>query len=166
MRPLLDEDFNREYLSWLNDPEVNRYSHRQAAPVSWEDMKAYPQYYKKNPQQGVVLAIVVKDEHIGNIALTNINSESKSAEISILIGKKDHWGKGYASEAIYLLTKHAFMGLGLNKVYAGSINPAFIRCVEKLGWQKEAELKEEMWARGKYHNVIRMALLKSEFKEL
>ena len=167
LRPLREEDFGEHYLSWLNDPTVNHYSQRRPFPVSWDGMKAYNDYYEKNPQKGFVLAVLdVQNsaKHIGNIALVNIQSVNLCAEIAILIGDKSYWGKGYASESIYLLTKHAFEALNLHKVFAGSFNPAFVRCVEKLGWTKEGEFRERIWANGRYNNQIWMSILKPEFQ--
>lgn len=166
LRPLFKKEFNAEYLSWLNDPEVNRYSNRRSAPTTEGSMNAYTAHYRRNPKKGVVLAIVVKkgNVHIGNIALTDIDPIHRCAEISILIGKKKYHGKGYAAEAIHELTKHAFLNMNLNKVYAGSINPAFTKCVKKLGWKKEGCLKERMWSGGKYHDVICTSILRREFK--
>jgi len=168
LRPLIEEDFTSEYLRWLNDPEINRYSQRRSFPLSWEDMKSYKEYFSKNPQEGFILAIIEKNKkiHIGNIAVVNIQLVNHCAEIAILIGNKDYWGKGYGAECMYLLTKHLFNYLNLNKVFAGSFNPAFVRCVEKLGWIKEGEFKERIWSNGRYHNQIWMSILKSEFKLL
>lgn len=168
LRPLMEEDFTSEYLRWLNDPEINRYSQRRSFPLSWEAMKSYKEYFSKNPQKGFILAIIEKNKkiHIGNIAVVNIQLVNRCAEIAILIGNKDYWGKDYGVECMYLLTKHLFNYLNLNKVFAGSFNPAFVRCVEKLGWTKEGEFKERIWSNGQYHNQIWMSILKSEFKLL
>ncbi len=165
LRPLSDKEFTYEYLSWLNDPEVNRYSQRRRKPTNCSQMTQYIKYYCDHPQEGVILAVIVrKDEmHIGNVALVNIEEVNRCAEISVLIGRKEYWGKEYAAEAIYHITKHAFMNMNLNKVYAGSINPAFIRCVEKLGWKKEGTLKERIWSQGGYHHLVYMSLLRGEF---
>lgn len=168
LRPLMEEDFNEEYLGWLNDPEVNRYSQRRPYPVNWQGMTSYNEYLKADSTRGFNLAIVVKDsgKHIGNAALLNIHPINRCADLAILIGNKEYWNKGYASEAIYHLTKHAFRSMNLHKIIVGSFNPAFIRCVEKLGWGKEGEFKERIWSDGCFHNQIWMSMLEQEFKTI
>jgi len=165
-RPLLEDDFTLEYLNWLNDPEVNAFSQRRPFPVSWDEMKQYNNYFSKNPGKGFVLAIfdINNGIHIGNISLVNIQQVHSCAEIAILIGNKKYWNQGYGSECIYLLTKHSFQYLNLNRIFSGSFNPSFVRCVEKLGWIKEGEFRERIWSNGRYHNQIWMAILKSDFK--
>ena len=139
LRPLVEEDFTSEYLNWLNDPLVNKYSQRRPFPISWEDMKSYSNYYMANPQKGFVLAIIEKSKkaHIGNMSLVNIQLVNRCAEIAVLLGNKDYWNKGYGSECMYLLTKHAFTSMNLHKIFVGSFNPAFVRCVEKIGGKRE-----------------------------
>ncbi len=165
LRPLLEKDFTLEYLTWLNDPSINEYSQRHPFPASWEDMKSYNDYYMNNPQKGFVLAIIEKAKslHIGNISLVNIQLVNRCAEIAILIGNKEYWGKGYGAECIYLLTKHAFQHINLHKIFAGSFNPAFVKCVESLGWKKEGEFRERIWSNTRYHSQIWMSILESEF---
>ena len=131
-------------------------------------MKKYNNYYSQNPREGFVLAVIEKNDniHIGNVALVNIQPVHRCAEPTILIGNRNYWHKGYGSECIYILTKHGFTQLNLNKIFAGSFNPAFVKCVEKIGWIKEGEFRERIWSAGRYHNQVWMSMLKSEFKIL
>ena len=74
------------------------------------------------------------NEHIGNIKIGNINSFHRFADLGIMIGKKELWGKGYATEAIKLATRFAFRKLNLHKLTAGMYAPnkgshkAFLKC--------------------------------------
>jgi ribosomal-protein-alanine N-acetyltransferase len=167
LRPLVESDFNDEYLYWLNDPEVNKYSQRRPFPQDRESMRSYSEYYSKNSRRGFVLAIILREtkEHIGNIALVNVEPIHRCAEISILIGNKDYWGKGMASEAIYLLTQHGFVAMNLHKIFAGTFNPAFARCVEKLSWRQEGVFRDRIWSGGKYHNQRWFSVLRDEFEQ-
>lgn len=165
LRPLLEEDFTSEYLSWLNDPEVNRFSRRRAYPTSHEGMVAWPRSQAQHPEQGFILALIAEDGvHIGNISLTNLHPVNRTAEISILIGRRDYWGRGYGSEAVELLTAHAFESLNLRLVHAGTINPSFRGIVEKLGWRQEGCLRERVFAEGAYHDQTLHALSREEFR--
>jgi len=161
LRPLLEKDFTIDYFKWLNDPFINEFSQRRPFPISFEAMKDYNNYYLKNPQKGFVLAIIEKDNsiHIGNISLVNIQLIHRCAEIAILIGNKDFWNMGYGKESIYLLTKHSFSHINLHKIFAGSFNPAFVKCVQDLGWKKEGEFRERIWLNDKYHSQRWLSIL-------
>jgi RimJ/RimL family protein N-acetyltransferase len=166
LRPLLEKDFNIDYLSWLNDPDVNLYSQRRPFPSDWEEMTQYVENCRQTPKSCLVLAITLQDagQHIGNISLVNIEPINHCANLAILIGAKEYWNRSYGQEAVYLLTKHAFDSLNLHLVYAGSFNPAFIKMVQKLGWKKDGEIRERIWSNGKYHNQVWLSQLRSDFE--
>jgi len=166
LRPLLKEDLNEEYLSWLNDPGVNSYSGRRFFPYSFEELK---KYYADRKKDSLLLAVVDKgtEKHIGNVLLGPIKWPHQSAEISILIGNRSFWNRGAAREAIYLLSRHAFGTLGLRRLECGSMNPAFINVAsKKLGWKKEGILRKKMRAGNSFRDVTLLALLKNEFKRI
>ena len=165
LRPILFKDVNEEYIKWLNDSEVNKYSGRRFMPTSEFEAKNYLSSLKSDE---AVLAICSNSgKHIGNIKYGPISWIHKSAEISIVIGDKSEWGKGYASEAIYLVTKHLFNTCGLNTVHAGTYNPAFVSAVvKKLGWTQEGILRETHFLDNKFIDSIKLAILSKEFKIL
>jgi ribosomal-protein-alanine N-acetyltransferase len=166
LRPLMDADFNAQYHGWLNDPEVNAFSQRRPFPQSWEGMRSYPAHYEKNPREGFVLAVEHSESgrHVGNVALVNLQPIHRRAEVAILIGAKDMWNMGIGAEAVYLVTKHAFTEMNLEKMFAGSFNPGFIRCVEKLGWQREGVFKEHIWSGNRYQDQVWLAQFRKDFK--
>ncbi|MBT4445667.1 GNAT family N-acetyltransferase [archaeon] len=164
LRPQLVSDINQDYLSWLNDPEVNLFSGRRLFPTSEIEAKKYLSNLKSNE---AVLAICTNSgKHIGNIKFGPVKWIHRSAEISIIIGDRTEWNKGYAKEAIYLLSKHLFNTLGLNRVEAGTVNPAFQKSVEKIGWKQEGILKEAFFFNNSYKDVIKLSILKSEFQQI
>ena len=97
-------------------------------------------YIESIPKRGdLVLAVCERTggRHVGNIALNTIVPFHCSAELSIMIGARDVWGRGYGKESIALLARHGFSALGLNRIWAESPNPAFNAAVKGLGWTKE-----------------------------
>lgn len=164
LRPLLERDLNLNYVSWLNDPQVNEFSRRSLLPTNEIEAKKYISTLDSND---IVLAICLKNgKHVGNIKFGPIDWVNRSAEISILIGEKNEWGKGYGSEAIYLISKHLFQKLNLVRIEAGTINPAFSRAVEKLGWKKEGVLRKAFFINGEYKDIIRLSILQEEFNNI
>ena len=80
----------------------------------------------------------------GMIGLNNVNRTDSNAEIEYWLGKK-YWGRGYASEATYLILKFAFKTLRLRRVYAVtiSINHRSVNLLEKHGFMREG-----VWRQG------------------
>lgn len=144
------------YHRWMNDAEVTRYLESRFYPHSVESLKEF--ISGNQGPDNLLLAIVEKNghRHIGNIKLGPINWLHRRGDIGILIGEKDCWGKGYATEAVQLLTDYAFDSLNLHKVTAGcyDLNEGSARAFEKAGFVREATRPGHYYHDGVYVNEI------------
>ncbi len=124
LRPFQLTDASSAYVRWLKDPEICRYLESRPRRVTLSNARAYAQKVLADANT-YFFAIVIRDEeeHIGNIKLGPINTHHRLGNIGILIGERQHWGQGYATEAINLLTTFAFKKLRLHKVAAGAYGP-------------------------------------------
>jgi len=79
------------------------------------------------------------------VKLSEINFVEGSAEIGYLIGEKNLWGKGYATEAISAVCLAALRDLQIGTVTAGaySNNMASIAVLQKCGFLRVASDTEE-----------------------
>jgi RimJ/RimL family protein N-acetyltransferase len=70
------------------------------------------------------------------IGACGIAQQDGAAEIGYWLGI-EHWGKGYATEAVHALVDYAFIDLGHTALHAGArvTNPASRRVLEKCGFQ-------------------------------
>ena len=86
-----------------------------------------------NSSTDLMYGIFQDEEHVGTIKLSNINKWHMTADLSYLIGSKQHWSKGIATNVIAEMTKIGFNKLSLEKISAGvySNNAASIRVLEK-----------------------------------
>jgi len=120
LRNLSLNDVGDKYLTWINDEEVNRLTAIREKIISLVDLKQYVLDQINNPDVLFKAIILLdNDNHIGNIKLGPINWQKKTAEIGLIIGEKNQWGKGYGTEAIKLLCNLAFEKLKLNTLTAG-----------------------------------------------
>src|SRR3954468_24973407 len=104
LRSLTAEDATQRYLGWLTDPEVNRYLEARFAEHSLESLRQFIEACNSGVAE-LLLGICLADgRHIGNIKLGPVNPHHKNAAIGLLIGERDCWGLGYASEAIGCVT--------------------------------------------------------------
>jgi RimJ/RimL family protein N-acetyltransferase len=164
LRPLAAADASPAYLSWLNDPAVLRFRAPKAFPSTMESLQ---RYIAGIPDRGdLVLAVCEKagGRHIGNIALNSISWIHRSAELSIMIGARDTWGKGYGKEAMTLVSRHAFHNMGLNRLWAESPNPAFNAAVKGLGWVREGTKRKAFLLDGTFVDFECWSLLAAEYR--
>lgn len=119
LRTLTDDDVSERYLGWLADPAVNRYLELRFSTHSAASTRELIRALNDS-EDTIFLGIFLHDgRHIGNIKLGPINPHHRRADIGLLLGDRDQWGRGYATEAIEAISRHAFTVLGLAKVAAG-----------------------------------------------
>jgi ribosomal-protein-alanine N-acetyltransferase len=150
-------DVNENYYRWMNDPEIIQYLESRFAPNSMGSLLEYVKGFQGN-KDNVFLAVVLKENHthIGNIKIGPINWFHRLADIGIIIGEKDCWGNGYASEAISLLTDFAFDTLNLHKLTAGCYeqNKGSLKTFQKAGFEIEGVRKQHCFSNGNYVDAI------------
>jgi len=144
LRTLDQKDATQTYLSWLVDPEVNKYLEiRFANTKTLKNLKTFIKTMNDSPDN-LLLGIFIKktSQHIGNIKLGPIVYEHQRSEIGFLIGEKSQWGKGYACEAIAELSEYAINDLGIVKLTAGCYesNTGSRKALIKAGYTVEAKL--------------------------
>ena len=165
LREVRPSDVNENYYRWMNDPEVTRYLESRFYPNSMERLREYVTS-KMGNRDNVFLAIVLKegDRHIGNIKLGPINWIHRFADVGILIGEKDCWGKGYGTEAIRLVVDYAFRKLNLHRLTAGvyAINQASVRAFLKAGFTEEGRRKSHTYCDGQYVDGILLGIVRTE----
>lgn len=164
-------DCNENYLSWLNDPESSRFLETRFANQSLNSI--YDFVNKTNSSVDSYLCAIIdvhSDMHIGNIKVGPIHPFYKRAEISYFIGEKSYWGRGYATEAVSLMTKFAFRDLKLHKLrgLVREFNVGSKKVLEKNGYILEGVLrKEERFDKNSvWEDIYSYALLSSEYNNL
>ena len=165
LRALVVQDADGDYPAWLNDQEVCHANSHAIYPYTRDQARAYIAAVNADQQQ-LVLAICDKatDQHIGNIALQNINMVYRSADFAILIGNKAYWDKGYGTEAGRLLIDHAFYNLNLERIACATFenNEGMIKLAHKLGFRTEGERRNAAHKDG-WLDVVEFGLLREEW---
>lgn len=105
--------------------------------------------------------LVCRDgEPVGAAWLFRVDEVDRQAELGYWV-VPDEQGKGYATEAAELLVRFAFSERGLHKVVARVLegNDASRRVLEKLGFQREASLREHHFVGGRFVDTELLGLL-------
>jgi len=121
-------------------------------------------------KDSVKLAVCHSENHqlIGIVSLTKINWFNRNAMVEIMIGEKNLWGKGYASEAVLQILEFGFQERGLLRIYASILesNMASRRMFQKCGFKEEGLLRDAVFKNGRYQNLVIVSILQDEFQEI
>jgi ribosomal-protein-alanine N-acetyltransferase len=102
-------------------------------------------------------SIVLKSTQaiIGTAMIFNIDRLANQAEIGYVI-HKDHWNKGYGTEAVALVSDFSFTTLRLHKIHASvvDVNIGSARILEKNGYQMEGRLRDNYYIENSYYDAL------------
>ncbi len=118
IRPKRLEDARDDY-AWRTDEELARLDATRPIRMPYEDFVKYSKdellYSSVTSRR---LAIDTLDgRHIGNCMYYDIDVRRGRAELGIMIGDREYWGKGYGTESVDSLLTHIFTATSLNLVY-------------------------------------------------
>ena len=149
------------YINWLNDIEVVRFSEQRHHTHTLESCTEY--FNQQQVGDDLFLAIEALEDtsqkHLGNIGVA-IDKANRYADISILIGEKNYWGKGIAFEAIKGMIIYLREEVNINQITCGamSCNIGMIKVMEKLGMNPKTTIPNRFIIDGDYHHLVQGCL--------
>ncbi len=164
LEPFTEAFLGPRHVGWLNDPDVVRYSGQRLRAHTMESCREYLESFDTSP--GLLWAIVVAEGeigHIGNIQ-ADIDATNNIADLAILIGEKEVWGRGYGAEAWVAACDWLLGPGGLRKVFAGTMteNKAMLSIMEKAGMVEECRRRKHFLWEGREVDVVYAALFADE----
>ncbi|HEO63972.1 MAG TPA: N-acetyltransferase [Candidatus Omnitrophica bacterium] len=167
IKPFSEKYLTKKYVSWLNNPEVVRYSEQRHKKHTVKTCRAYLRLFEKGPNYFWAIS-VIKDKlgHIGNMTAyaDEINSV---ADIGILIGETKAWGKGYATEAWMAVCSYLFTIKNIRKITAGTIssNKRMLKLMKRTGMINDGvRRKHYIWENNKV-DVVHKAIFREDFRK-
>jgi len=146
-----------DYIEWLKDEKIVRYLYRQELfdTIKEKDIKIYVSTLIKS-KKDFFYSISFKKKIIGTIKIGHIDWYSRSGDLGIMIGDKNYWNKGFASQAIKLILRLAKKELNLRKIVAGTPSPniAMIKAFKKNGFKIEGKRIKQLLISNKYVDHI------------
>ncbi|MGY0372988.1 GNAT family N-acetyltransferase [Clostridium sp. JNZ J1-5] len=135
-------------VDWLEDDKVTEYlNERQNVGQSIKQV-----IYRVNMpilthlfnQDGSFFMITEKEEE--SIGFLRLVPKKESAEMVIVIGDREKWGKGFGTNAIFEGLKHAFFTWRVDEVVAkiNFKNERSRRVFKNIGFTKDKELAKEI----------------------
>ena len=166
LRPLGDDDVPALF-EIFGDEQVMRYWSSSAlkdiagARALLDDIRAH---FAARTLFQWGIARLQNDVIVGTTTIFQIDHEHRRGEIGFAIGR-EHWGRGYASEAVTLLIRFAFEQLDLHRIEADPDpqNAASIKLLMKQGFKREGLLRERYFLNGKPQDAEYYGLLRREW---
>jgi ribosomal-protein-alanine N-acetyltransferase len=169
---LIIRDLNYDDLNFIHllhsMPEVQEYATLDI-PESIAESKDYlgkymeQQDHSPRKEYGFLMSLV-NQVPIGLIGLSNSLNKFKNAELWFKL-HPEYWGKGYTTEAMFMILKFGFEKLLLHRIEAGvaTENLASIKVLEKNGMQKEGIRRKILPIRGEWKDNFHYAILEEDF---
>ena len=158
------------FVRWLNDPEVRQhllmgYPFSRAHEEKW-----FQAMVEADKSEQVLVIETWTDEGwkpLGTTAFMDVDWVNRSAEVGIVIGEKDEWGKGFGRDTMKIMLRHGFNNMNLNRIYlrVHSDNQRGIKAYEHAGFSHEGVQREGVFRGGKYLDVLLMSVLRSEWQD-
>lgn len=149
LRAPRDSDLRRR-VHWLNDPET--YTLFTGSILAQPYQLTEAMRWLKTMESDVTALLwsieTTDHRHIGDIDLHDIDSTLKMARLTILIGDREYWGKGYGTDVIRTVLRYVFSELSLESVSLRvyDFNVRAIRCYEKCGFKRVGGSADNPWA--------------------
>ncbi len=164
------------FVKWLNDPEVTHFLNWYL-PLNLDGEEKWFSSLSSN-QKELPFTIALKDQNaiegngvasipIGNCAI-RVDWKNRVGNVGIVIGEKEHWGKGYGTEAVQLLVDYGFGTLGMHRMELETFifNDRAIKSYNKVGFKEEGRRRQAHFIDGEHFDVAFMGLLLDEWRAL
>ncbi len=117
------EDAAEDFV-WRTDEELSRLDATRPLSMSYGEFVRYSREELEYPSaRSMRFAIDTHDgKHIGNCMFYDLDRRSGEAELGIMIGDRDYWGKGYGTDAVDTLLYYMFARVALNRVYLHTLD--------------------------------------------
>lgn len=106
------------------------------------------------------------DRLIGDVGLEIVGWAHGEAFVGIGLGEPEFWGKGYGTDAMWVVLRYAFDELNLRRVSLNTFeyNPRAVRSYEKVGFRHEGAVRGWLLREGRRWDVTFMGILREEWQ--
>lgn len=167
IRPAVLEDLDA-IMTWINDPEVVAHIANIKSPVSRDEEAAWLRRTLLSANDRLYsFEDAATGAYVGQGGIHQIYWPARSGRLAIII-KKEYQGRGYGAAAMRELMRVGFEDLKLHKLWSIVMedNPKTVHLnVTVLGFRQEGRLIDEYLVNGRYHTMLRLAMLEHEYRE-
>jgi [ribosomal protein S5]-alanine N-acetyltransferase len=160
LEPFSEARLHERYVSWLNDPEVTRFSEQRHSRHTLGSCREYFENFSGSPHY--FWAVVAHDPavgHVGNLTAT-VDTPNNTADLAIMIGERRSWGQGYGAEAWIRACRFLLDEAGMRKVTAGTmaVNHGMLAIMRRAGMVEEGRRRRQFLWQGQEVDAVLVAL--------
>ncbi len=165
LKPLQREDLEM-VRTWRNSPEVSSYMYSEKQISEEEQSLWFDRLATDKTSKYWIISS--NDRPLGVANITAINTTLQSCYWAFYIGDTSVRGGGIGAKVEYNVLKYVFEELKLNKLRCEVFvfNDKVIKMHEKFGFRREAYYREHCMKNKEFHDVVGLALLKSEWLQM
>ena len=144
-----------EYMGWLQDTEVLRYSSQRCCKHTEQTCSAYLASFVDNAN----LFIAIRMRHSGRMVRTMtayVAVPHGTADIGLMVGDRAQWGKGIGLDAWQTLMHYLLSECRMRKVTGGTLrcNVGMVRIMERSGMHLEAVRAKQQMVEGEAQDEL------------
>lgn len=167
LRGVVPEDW-RHFMHGDADSDAQRHGWQVWPPQGEEAAKEFAKQQSLKKPDGVNFFLVIETlagQFAGSISVRG-DQRRFNFEYGISVNR-EHWGRGYAEEALRLLFRYMFGELRMHKAhaYVYAFNERSQAMHRKLGMVEEGRLREAQFTDGKFWDILVYGLTEEEFFE-
>jgi RimJ/RimL family protein N-acetyltransferase len=166
LRPFGRDDL-QHIQKWWSDAELRKLIGEVAPMSRAETEKWYRELLVDKDRIWFVAVLKKSDRVIGEAGLLRMFRPWRSTDMTIIIGEKDAWGKGYGTEIGHLLLDYAFRRLGFHRISIGVVgfNERALKFWQSLGFKKEGVRRDDYYYDKEFSDCIMMSILEDEYEK-
>lgn len=167
LRPMVEEDFQFLETFSLQEPELWKYSLTPANGI--ENLRNYVSQALREKELNTSFPFTVIDKRKNKVAgstrFYDFNNKHKTVQIGFTWYGKEFQGTGLNKNCKYLMLKHAFENLNLDRVEfrADATNKRSIAAMKSIGCIEEGILRSNCEAPNGRRDSIVLSILKGEW---
>lgn len=163
LRLFSEAHINEQYLGWLSDPEVVRYSNQRFRRHDEASSRAYLQSF----QSGSNLFLAIHLRHSGKFVGTMsvyLSIPHETADMGIMIGDRNCWGRGVGKDAWVTLMSLLLESGKIRKITGGALrcNVGMVSIMSKSGMSPDGVRIRQELVDGLPHDILHFARFHNE----
>ena len=131
------------------------------------DLKWYDDYLaRRSSEVRCAVCLAESGQLVGMASLTRIDHIHRNAEFNFMVGEREARNRGVGTAAARAMVRHGLFDVNLHRIYTSILrdNTRSIRVCQKAGFREEGTIREGAYKNGRYHDLILMGVLKSEWQ--
>lgn len=166
LRPIQPSDWGKFHKDG-SDSEIARMNDAIYGPRTEEGTRKWTEGESERGWDGHHFRLAIENLEgglVGSISTDKCDSRNGTFRYGVSIFR-EHWKKGFASDAIRIVVRYFFDELRYQKVNAHvyEFNEGSILLHRKLGFTEEGRLRSMVYTNGSYHDIVLFGMTKEEF---